>query len=76
LWPDGANQVSLHLLLAHMLAETSRHVGQADIVRELIDGAVGLRPAVSNLPERDAAWWTTHHDNLERLARRAASTDR
>lgn len=75
-WPEGSNQVSLHLILAHMLAETSRHLGQADIVRELVDGAVGLRPEVSNLPPRDAEWWRAHHDKLEQLALQAAATDR
>ncbi|MBN9105108.1 MAG: DinB family protein [Propionibacteriaceae bacterium] len=75
-WPEGHNQVSLHLIEAHMLAETSRHLGQADIVRELIDGAVGLRPGVSNVPRRDEAWWRTYHDKVEHLAREAASGDR
>lgn len=75
-WPEGSNRVSLHLIEAHMLAETSRHLGQADIVRELIDGAVGLRPTVSNLPERDAEWWQSYHDRVEHLARTAASGDR
>ena len=71
-WPPDANRVSLHLLIAHMVAETSRHLGHADIVRELIDGAVGLRPEVSNLPDGDAAWWAAHRDRVERLAREAA----
>ena len=30
-------------LLIHMIAETHRHAGHADVVRELIDGAAGLR---------------------------------
>jgi hypothetical protein len=72
-WPQGHNQVSLHLIEAHLLAETSRHLGHADIVRELIDGAVGLRADVPNLPEQDAQWWAAHHDKVERLAREAAS---
>jgi len=28
-------------VLAHLLQETARHAGHADIIRELIDGAVG-----------------------------------
>jgi hypothetical protein len=75
-WPEGSNQVSLHLIEVHMLAETSRHLGQADIVRELIDGAVGLRPEVASLPERDEAWWSAYHDKVEHLAQEAASADR
>ncbi|MCP3802187.1 DinB family protein [Allokutzneria sp. A3M-2-11 16] len=34
-------EVTLHKILVHMIAETHRHAGHADIVRELIDGAVG-----------------------------------
>jgi len=29
---------SLRLIAAHMIEETGRHAGQADILRELIDG--------------------------------------
>jgi hypothetical protein len=30
----------------HMVEETARHTGHADIVRELIDGATGYKPGV------------------------------
>ena len=33
--------VPLRWVLAHLLEETARHAGHADIIRELIDGAVG-----------------------------------
>jgi uncharacterized damage-inducible protein DinB len=33
---------SLRRIVAHMIEETGRHAGQADILRELIDGATGL----------------------------------
>jgi hypothetical protein len=33
--------VSLRWVLIHMIEETARHAGHADVVRELIDGAVG-----------------------------------
>ena len=33
--------VSLRWILVHMIEETARHAGHADIVRELIDGATG-----------------------------------
>ena len=35
--------VSLRWVLIHMLEETARHTGHADIVRELIDGTTGYR---------------------------------
>lgn len=34
--------VSLRRILAHMIEETARHAGHADILRERIDGATGL----------------------------------
>src|SRR5262245_5898166 len=36
-WPDDRNEVTLHRVLVHMIAETNRHAGHADLVRELID---------------------------------------
>jgi len=70
-WPEEHRQVTLHLILVHMIAETDRHAGQADIVRELIDGAAGLRAHNDNLAAGDAAWWESYRDRLERVAREA-----
>lgn len=67
-WPDGVNPVTLQLVLVHLVADLQRHAGHADILRELIDGSVGLRPGVSNLPDVDEAWWSQHRARLERLA--------
>ena len=71
-WPQERRQPTLHTLLVHTIQETARHAGHADIIREAIDGAVGLREGVSNLPpEADAAAWKQHHDKLESIARSA-----
>jgi hypothetical protein len=51
-----------------MIAETERHAGHVDIVRELIDGAVGLREDNDNLPPADEAWWSTYREHLESVA--------
>jgi Protein of unknown function (DUF664) len=59
---------TLHRLLTHVIAETHRHAGHADIVRELIDGTVGMRHTGDNMAEGDAAWWAGYHDRLEKLA--------
>jgi uncharacterized protein DUF664 len=57
-WQGDRGEVTLHLILVHVIAETHRHAGHADIVRELIDGAAGLRPGHDNLPPGvDARWW-------------------
>jgi uncharacterized damage-inducible protein DinB len=72
-WPQDRGEVTLHRILVHMIAETDRHAGHADIVRELIDGAAGVRPGSDNLPPADAAWWESYRDRLERAAREAGS---
>jgi hypothetical protein len=72
-WPPDRNEVTLHHILTRMIAETSRHAGQADIVRELIDGAAGVSAEGSSLPSDDQAWWAAHHDRVERAARQAAA---
>jgi hypothetical protein len=69
-WWSAANQVvSLHQILVHVTTETHRHAGHADIVRELVDGSVGLRQKNSNLPSGDRGWWAGYHDRLEETAR-------
>jgi hypothetical protein len=63
------SQVTLHAMLVHVLAETNRHAGHADILREQLDGASGMRAANSNLPEQDAAWWAAYRARVEEVAR-------
>lgn len=70
-WPAGRSEVSLHRILIHMIAETDRHAGHADIVRELIDGSAGLRSSASSLPTTDPAWWQDYRAHLERVAHSA-----
>jgi uncharacterized damage-inducible protein DinB len=73
-WPPERREVTLHRILIHMISETDRHTGQADIVRELIDGAAGLRPDGSNLPGEDAQWWQSYYQRVETAAQQAGST--
>jgi uncharacterized damage-inducible protein DinB len=70
-WGPGRQDVTLQQIMIHMLAETNRHAGHADIVRELIDGEIGHRPGVDNLPPADKAWWEEYHSRLEQAARQA-----
>jgi hypothetical protein len=70
-WPPDHNEVTLHRILAHMIAETHRHAGHADIVRELVDGAVGLRADNDNMAPGDRAWWDSYRSRLERVAKEA-----
>ena len=64
--------MTLHRILVHVVAETNRHVGQADIVRELVDRAAGLQADDDNLRMRDPQWWRNYRDKLERLAQQAS----
>lgn len=68
-WGERGASVSVRQLLVHMIAETHRHAGHADILRERIDGEVGHRPAVSNMPDQEAAWWSDYVAILEETAR-------
>lgn len=68
-WRKVSNPVSLTRIMVHVTAETLRHVGHADIVRELIDGSVGHRDDNSNMSEGDSAWWRDYRENLETVAR-------
>ncbi|MDQ1391808.1 MAG: hypothetical protein QOF30_785 [Acidimicrobiaceae bacterium] len=72
-WPDDRRHATLHLILVHVIAETNRHGGHADIVRELIDGAVGLRHPNDNMAPGDEAWWTSYRSRLERVAQESAA---
>lgn len=72
-WPEERREVTLHRILVHMIAETNRHAGHCDIVRELIDGAAGLRADNPNLAPGDQAWWREYRDRLERIAQQAGS---
>lgn len=72
-WQEGRNEVTLHRLLIHMIAEAHRHAGHADVVREMIDGSAGLRADNDNLAEGDSAWWADYKDRLETAARQADS---
>jgi hypothetical protein len=68
-WGDGA--VTLHSVLVHVTAETQRHAGHADIVRELIDGSAGLLEGHDNLRLGERARWGDFRDRVEAAARLA-----
>jgi uncharacterized damage-inducible protein DinB len=71
-WPGDRGKVTLHRILVHVIAETNRHAGHADIVRELIDGAVGLRDGNDNMAPGGQEWWEKYRSRLERVAQEAA----
>jgi uncharacterized damage-inducible protein DinB len=71
-WPPERRDVTLHQILVHVCVETARHAGHADIVRELIDSAVGMRPGDANVTGRTTAQWEQHRARVEEAAREAA----
>jgi uncharacterized protein DUF664 len=66
-WGDGT--VTLHRVLVHVTAETQRHAGHADIIRELIDGSAGLLEGHDNLRIADPAQRGDFRDRVEAAAR-------
>lgn len=70
-WPAESREVPLYRVLIHLIAETNRHAGHADLVRELIDGTAGLRAENSDMADVDAGRWVEYRESLERIAREA-----
>lgn len=70
----GRPEVTLARLLVHVVEEYARHVGHADLVRELIDGQAGHTTVHSNLPGEadgvDAQWWADYTARLRQIAER------
>jgi hypothetical protein len=66
-WPRP--DVMLFNILVHVLTETNRHAGHADILREQLDGAVGTEPGRAALHGRDTTFWDSHRARIEQAAR-------
>lgn len=66
-WRPERQQVTLQQLLVHMIAETHRHAGHMDIVRELIDERVGWKAQSRILPDID---WVTYRAHVQAVADR------
>ncbi|WP_191299118.1 DinB family protein [Lentzea cavernae] len=67
-WSEGRREVTLRHVLVQVSIELHRHAGHADVVRELIDGAVGMQDGNSNMPPVEPSWWAGHHARLEEIA--------
>ncbi|WP_152231418.1 DinB family protein [Georgenia ruanii] len=67
-WGEERNPVTLGRIMVHVLVDLTRHVGQADILREGIDGAAGLRVEAPNLPDQQD--WPAYVAKLTLLAQR------
>lgn len=72
-WPEPYPNTNLFAILVHVLGETNRHAGHADILREGVDGRTGMRPEHEMQIAEDAraAYWA----KIEQAARSAASVE-
>ncbi|WP_329039572.1 DinB family protein [Streptomyces sp. NBC_00178] len=70
-WPDHRAEVTVHHAAIRVIADTHRHAGHADIVRELLDGSVGMGETNGSMPPGGPDYWEKHRDRLERAAREA-----
>lgn len=68
-WPRP--DVKLFNVLVHVLTETNRHAGHADILREQLDGAVGTEPGSAVLHGLDMSFWDAHRAKIEQAAKAA-----
>lgn len=69
--PWWREDVMLFNIMVHVLSDTTRHAGHADILREQLDGAVGMLPQSAALHGRDSAFWEARHATIEQAARAA-----
>jgi hypothetical protein len=71
-WPRP--DVTLFNVLVHLLTETSRHAGHADILREQLDGETGPTSRSRHPRADDTAYWDDRCAQIERAARAAAGS--
>ncbi|MEU4892649.1 DinB family protein [Streptomyces sp. NPDC044780] len=74
-WPSHRNEVTLHHAVVRVIADTHRHAGHADIIRELMDGAVGMSEGNDSVVPGDSAWWEEYRSRVERAAQDAGRED-
>lgn len=65
-WWD--EHVQLFNIMVHRLSDATRHAGHADILREQLDGSVGVEPSNQALHGLDVEFWHTRRVTLERIA--------
>lgn len=67
-WSEANRSTSLRRLAVHIIAETARHLGHVDILREQIDGKAGMLEQADNIPDADDDAWTTYRGKLQSIA--------
>ena len=72
--PWWQEQVPLFNVMVHCLSDTTRHAGHADILREELDGAVGVEPGGQPRYGGDEKFWEARRELIERAALAADGT--
>ncbi len=66
--PWWGEDVRLFNVMVHRLSDATRHAGHADVLREQLDGAVGVDPSTAPLHGRDRAFWKARCARIEQAA--------
>lgn len=69
-WPEPYPNTKLFAVMVHVLSESIRHAGHADILREGLDGRTGVR--AEHEKEIDVGARAAHFAKIEQAARSAA----
>ncbi|MFI8358363.1 DinB family protein [Streptomyces cyaneofuscatus] len=69
-WPEPYTNTSLFAVMVHVLSESVRHAGHADILREGLDGRTGLRAEHEQQIDEEAR--AAYCAKIEQAARSAA----
>lgn len=67
-WGEGGREVTLDRVVVHLAVDEARHAGHMDILREQLDGSVGLLPDNDNPPQQDEQWWADYVTRLHEIA--------
>lgn len=70
-WPQPWSDTNLFAVIVHVLGESVRHTGHADILREGLDGRTGLRAEHEEQIDEEAR--AAHRARIEQAARSAAT---
>ncbi|MCX4690460.1 DinB family protein [Kitasatospora purpeofusca] len=68
-WSEPSPNTNLFAVMVHVLGETNRHAGHADILRESLDGRTGIRPEHEKRIDEEAR--AAYCARLEQAARSA-----
>ncbi|MFE0704166.1 DinB family protein [Streptomyces sp. NPDC058872] len=72
-WPEPHSRTNLFAIVVHVLGETNRHAGHADVLREGLDGRTGVRPEFEEQIDEETR--AAHCAKIEQAARSAVASN-